>query len=111
MGSRPELRFGAFPFWYTVFVFGVVLDQVIVGQHPITVFLGLHVWAYRFRVWRSVGSGDCWAQHPRTPFRDLHVLAYRFRVWRSVGSGDCWAASHDSVLGPPHFGIPFLCLA
>ena len=80
-------------------------------QHPITVFWGLHVLAYRFRVWRSVGSGDCWAQHPRALFSGLHVLAYRFRVWRRVRSGDCRAAYQNPVLGPPRFGIPFSCLA
>jgi hypothetical protein len=46
-------------FWHTVFVFGVLLDQMVVELYSRTPFWVLRISAYRFRVWRSVGCGDC----------------------------------------------------
>jgi hypothetical protein len=73
LSSITELRFGASAFWHTVFVFGVVfrhavflfdvvLDWVLVEHDGSTPFWDPCIWAYRFRVWRSVGSGGCWAE-------------------------------------------------
>jgi len=31
-----------------------------------------------------------------TPLGVLHMLAYRLRVWRGVGSGDCCGQQHDT---------------
>jgi hypothetical protein len=54
-----ELRVGSSAFRHTVFVFGVVLDPELVEQHHGTPLWVLRILAYRFRVWRSVGSGGC----------------------------------------------------
>jgi hypothetical protein len=59
LSRMAELGLGTFAFRHTAFVFGVVLDQVVVEQHQRTMFCVLRILAYRFRVWPSVGSGDC----------------------------------------------------